>query len=876
MRCRKNYRDLTPVERDRLVNALHHVKATGIVDQYAAEHETHFNHGIHVSSHFLPWHRNFIRRFEDELRTYHPAVTLPYWNSVTDTSPSDPLWDNTFLGQFDSAWGLGRALGSDTLPTQGQMNSALAHGTYDAFWPDLETNLHNPPHRWVEGEMGQADSPHDPVFYLHHCWIDLLWAQWQLRNPATPFVSSGAGLGLNDPMMGVTTTPADVLDHRSINIYHYPPGFQQDVPVVTLDTPVVNFIEVPSGETRMVAAVFSLDACEPVHLTVLKGPTVTSGPPGTAFGVYVSPVVADPHLDSKARAWFLYTGTTAGDVAAGTVTIGCDETGQQFVIALTANTIARPTTALVMVLDQSNSMNFDSGLGAGVTRAEVLKFSAPTAVVVLEDENAMAVCTFDQDAHPGIGMTAAAGVGKLTINGAIQSYAPNPNGWTSIGEGVAFARDILNPVTGYDVKALVVLTDGQENHGPNTRRYISDVTDLITSLNGRVFAIGLGRAEVLNPAALQALCNGNSGYMLMTGDLTPDAGYRLAKYYQQIFAGVTNNEIVLDPEGFVGPGIEVRIPFWLTETDITAKAILLTPVPWAIRYQLETPDGNIIDPGVAGAHPMLAFEVGEQVALYRVGLPVPLGATNAHSGRWYARLTVDDRYFKKYLSSLDNHSGLYATTAAHGMRYNFNVHAYSNLRMRATLSQTSNEPGATITTRAVLTEYGVPVASRAACRVELTRPDNTQAVVAMSEVQPGVYESVTLAALPGIYRFRIFAEGKTLRASPFTREQTLTGAVWRGGDRPSPTSRDDPTGSTDRLCRLVGCLLANRGVMELLKKHGVDPNELRRCFAAFCQHASPAEPARAAALTLEGRLRPIVRDETILRAVMDAIEPGLE
>ncbi|MGB2713656.1 MAG: tyrosinase family protein [Vicinamibacterales bacterium] len=876
MRCRKNYRDLTPVERDRLVQALYHVKALGIVDQYAAEHETHFSHGIHTSSHFLPWHRDFIRRFEDALRTYHPAVTLPYWNSVADTSPSDPLWDNAFLGQFDSAWGLNRALGSDTLPTENQMNTALGHNTYDAFWPDLESNVHNAPHRWVEGEMGQRDSPHDPVFYLHHCWIDLLWAQWQLLNPTAPFVSSGAGLGLNDPMMGVTTTPADVIDHRTINIYHYPPGFQQDAPVVTLDTAVVNFLDVPAGETRMVAAVFSLDACEPVHFTVLNGPTVTSGPPGTAFGVFASPVVADPHLDSKGRLWLTYTGTAADDIATGTVTIGCDETGDQFVIALTANTIARPTAVLTMVLDQSNSMSFDSGLGAGITREQVLKFSAPTAVVVLEDENAMAVCSFDQDAHPGIGVTPAAGIGKVTINAAIMNYASNPNGWTSIGEGVAFAHGILDPVTDYDVKAIVVLTDGQENHGSYSRRYIADVEDLITSLNGRVFAIGLGRAEVLNPAALEALCSGNDGYMLMTGDLTPDASYRLAKYYQQIFAGVTNNEIVLDPEGFVGPGPEVRIPFWLAETDITAKGILLTPAPWAIRYRLETPQGDIIDPAVAGAHPMVSFEGGDQVALYRVGLPVPLGANTAHAGRWYARLEVDRRYFKKYLSSLDNNQALYATTAAHGIRYNFNVHAYSNLRMRASLSQTSHVPGATITVRAVLTEYGVPVAARAICRAELTRPDNSQAVLAMSEVQPGVFEGAVQAMASGIYRFRPLAEGQTLRARPFTREQTLTGAVWRGGDDDPPTSKDDPNIDRDRFCRLIACLLGNKGLLENLRRQGINPDELRRCFEGYCRKPSPVAPAHTARVALEERLRAILNDEGTVRAVMAAVEPELK
>ena len=94
----------------------------------------------------------------------------------------------------------------------------------------------------------------------------------------------------------------------------------------------------------------------------------------------------------------------------------------------------------------------------------LLKFSAPPAVDVSEDEHAMAVCSFDHDPHAGIGMTPLSGTGRLTVNGTIASYAPNPNGWTSIGEGLAFAHGILDPVTGYDVKAMVVLTDGQENH----------------------------------------------------------------------------------------------------------------------------------------------------------------------------------------------------------------------------------------------------------------------------------------------------------------------------------------------------------------------------------------------------------------------------
>ncbi len=876
MRCRKNYRDLTKTERDRFVQALHHLKSTGVVDQFANDHDAFFG-AAHGHSQFLPWHREFLRRFEDALRSYHPDISIPYWNSTVDTSPSDPLWDNDFLGQFDAAWGLGRVLGSDTLPPPDNVQTALGHDTYDALHPYAEGNaLHNPPHRWVSGVMVTSSSPGDPVFYLHHCWIDVIWAQWQLLHPGAAFVSSGAGFGLNDAMAPWSTTPADVIDHRTINLYQYPPGLEQDLPEVVLDTSVINFIEVPEGETRLGAAVFSVNACEPVHFTVVNGPTVITGPPATTFGVMASPITADPDVDTKGRLWLTYQGTSDGDTATGTVTIRCDETSEEFDVDLTANTIARPSAAVAMVLDQSNSMNFDSGIGPGIEREDVLKFSAPTAVVVLDEDNAMAVCSFDHDPHPGIGMTPAAGAGKLTINGAISSYAPNPNGWTSIGEGVAFAHNILDPVTGYDVKAMVVLTDGQENHGPHTRRYIADVADMITSLNGHVFAIGLGRAEVLNPTALQTLCNGNNGYMLMTGDLTPDASFRLAKYYQQIFAGVTNNEIVLDPEGIIRPGQEHRIPFWLTEADIEAKGILLTQAPFAIRYVLETPDGDIIDPAVAGAHPVASFEVGNQVSLYRVGLPIPLGPSEARAGRWYARLKVDEKAYKRFLGSLDDYPTLHATAAAHGIRFNFNVHAYSNLRMKGSLAQTSNEPGAVITVRAILTEYGVPVASRARCRAELVRPDSTAATLAMLEVEPGVFEVKTPAILAGIYRIRIIAEGKTLRGRFFTREQTLTGAAWKGGDNPPPTSKDDPNPQDDRSCRLIACLLQQKSVKKALQKADISVDQLRRCLKEYCRKPSPGEPPQIVRFKLEDRLRSIIADDPMFQAVMRELDQERE
>jgi tyrosinase len=217
MGVRKNYRNLTAAERDRFVQALHHVKSTGLVDQFANMHATHFFMNIHQSSHFLPWHREFLLRFERALQAHHPDVAIPYWNSTVDTSPSDPLWANSFLGQFNSAWNLRRALGSGPLPTPGQVETNQGRDNYDTFWRELENPIHNRPHVWVGGVMASTTSPGDPVFWLHHCWIDLLWARWQLAHPGAPFVSSQTGAGLNDPLMEwPDRTPAHVLDHHAL------------------------------------------------------------------------------------------------------------------------------------------------------------------------------------------------------------------------------------------------------------------------------------------------------------------------------------------------------------------------------------------------------------------------------------------------------------------------------------------------------------------------------------------------------------------------------------------------------------------------------------------------------------------------------------
>ncbi|NEQ95583.1 MAG: S8 family serine peptidase [Cyanothece sp. SIO2G6] len=612
--------------------------------------------------------------------------------------------------------------------------------------------------------------------------------------------------------------------------------------VVELQTPSVQFNDVPEGAPTARAIVFSVTTCLATTFQIVSGPTVTSGP--GSFGTLSSPNAALPATGGlstrEARLWLSFTGTNDGDIAIGEVTVRLVETGEEWLIPISANTIARPTVATVLCLDQSGSMQSPSGLDGFVTRNDVLKFAAPIFINLLQEDNGIGIVAFDDDAYnrmnvQTVGPPSPFDPARSNALGVIASHTYNSAGNTAIGDAVEEAVNRLNAVSGYDQEAIIVFTDGHET----AAKYIADVAPLI---NERVFAIGLGTADQIQPAALTALTNSTGGYLLLTGTIGPEDLFLLNKYYLQILAGVTNQDIVLDPEGAIKPGQTHRIPFQLNEADVSADTILMaeTSLP-VFRFALETPSGDLIDPSIAGVTSGIDYVSAQGVSFYRMTLPVPIAA-GARAGKWHAVLTVDEVYYKRYLSTLDNFPELYNQVLAHGVRYSLSVHSYSGLRLQAQLLQDSLEPGAILTIRAVLTEYGLPIdSSRATVRAEFERPDGTGGVLTLHETEAGsgIYTANLQALLSGVYRFRVLANGSTLRGRIFIREHLLTGSVWQGGNNSPPTSTDDPRGDQERLCRLLNCLVSEKVMRpefeRRLEELGLDLNALRACIKAWCQ-----------------------------------------
>ncbi|KAI9216862.1 hypothetical protein BC828DRAFT_283191 [Blastocladiella britannica] len=69
----------------------------------------------------------------------------------------------------------------DWVPDSQVMAAAIRNlGTFGEMSNTIELTPHNSYHGGVGGHMGQVSlSPSEPLFYLHHAYIDLLWATWQ-------------------------------------------------------------------------------------------------------------------------------------------------------------------------------------------------------------------------------------------------------------------------------------------------------------------------------------------------------------------------------------------------------------------------------------------------------------------------------------------------------------------------------------------------------------------------------------------------------------------------------------------------------------------------------------------------------------------------
>jgi tyrosinase len=157
---------------------------------------------------FLPWHRMYLYYFEQIVRDVsgEKAFTLPYWNYSTPdqkirgvlppefTREQDPLYQSLYVGKRNPGVNQGQPIHKgkrgDPLSLE-----ALAHCFYEkqhtvpGFCADLDNGLHGNVHDLIGNDDNMGAVPfaaYDPIFWLHHCNVDRLWASWNAAGRTNP------------------------------------------------------------------------------------------------------------------------------------------------------------------------------------------------------------------------------------------------------------------------------------------------------------------------------------------------------------------------------------------------------------------------------------------------------------------------------------------------------------------------------------------------------------------------------------------------------------------------------------------------------------------------------------------------------------------
>lgn len=197
-RVRKNQNILTAIEWQRFIHAIEALAESGMLSPTYAEFvqihmdamDTHAGHAWgahsmagHNGRNFLAWHREYLAKIEARLIAINPLVTIPYWDWVTDrVSIPAALNDPNDIADWNII--RGGTFNGNSLASAAQLNTLLATTNFDTFQSTLEAApFHNRLHGLVGGTMVTSASPADPLFWLHHAFIDKIWANWQVLRP---------------------------------------------------------------------------------------------------------------------------------------------------------------------------------------------------------------------------------------------------------------------------------------------------------------------------------------------------------------------------------------------------------------------------------------------------------------------------------------------------------------------------------------------------------------------------------------------------------------------------------------------------------------------------------------------------------------------
>jgi tyrosinase len=167
------------------------------------------HHAGDDENNFLVWHRMYVYYFERIIRDVSGdnTFTLPYWNYSAPgavhgvippefTMKTDPLYKSLYVENRNPGVNAGKPIDKSS---PGALNlDSLKECFYEpssghqGFNMKLDFGLHGNVHVLVGDTKNMGSVPwaaRDPIFWLHHCNIDRLWASWNKAGRTNPVLS---------------------------------------------------------------------------------------------------------------------------------------------------------------------------------------------------------------------------------------------------------------------------------------------------------------------------------------------------------------------------------------------------------------------------------------------------------------------------------------------------------------------------------------------------------------------------------------------------------------------------------------------------------------------------------------------------------------
>ncbi len=400
---------------------------------------------------------------------------------------------------------------------------------------------------------------------------------------------------------------------------------------------------------------------------------------------------------------------------------------------------------IVLVVDRSPSIGLDS-----------VKTLARMFVNRMRPGDKVAIVPFSGDVQEPIfplteidayneetgGTSAVKTAAKNYINGITVS------GGTSIGAGLLRAQQELDSSEN-PVQLMILLTDGEENTAPLWK----DIAILITD---PVYSLGLGTwRDYILLSGIASRTGGSARYSYING---------VDHLFNSLSSEVYGENVVQTGSGTVPASATVEQTVSVDPTMGSVVFELSWPVG-DLDLTLVSPDGQIIDPGVAQTDPNISFTPDSNHEFYTIPAPQP--------GQWILRI-----------------SGV--AVSGPETEYNISVRTFSSMDVTFSTDKTEYRTGESIRISAFVEDasltdpLGAENVRGTTMQISVEDPNPQADPPSFMLFDDGLHEdgaandgvyanTFSSTSLKGAYDFNVQISGNTNRdAEPFTRADSLS------------------------------------------------------------------------------------------------------